>query len=57
MLTLGFFLQDRYLGLEIGWLNVRDQTPLKSAAQAVFEVGEFFGRSVAGDHDLLHAFM
>src|SRR4029077_2824375 len=27
---LGFFLQDRDLGLEVGWLNVGDQAPLET---------------------------
>ena len=55
LLGLGLLLQDGDLGLEIRWLNVGDQAPLEARAQAVFEVGELFGRTVAGDDDLLHA--
>ena len=46
LLGLGLLLQDGDLGLEIGWLNVGDQAPLEARAQAVFEVGELFGRPV-----------
>ena len=54
LLLLGLLLQNRDLGLEIGRLNVGDQTPLEAAAQAVFDLGQFLGRAVAGDDDLLH---
>jgi hypothetical protein len=49
-----FLLQDGDFGLEIGGLNVGDQSPLEAAAQAVFDLGELFGRAIAGDDDLLH---
>ena len=39
LLALRFLLQDRDFGLKIGRLNVCDQAPLESRAQAVFEVG------------------
>src|SRR5271166_5526581 len=51
---LGFLLQDGDFGFEVGGLNVGDQSPLEAAAQAVFDLGQFFGRAVAGDNDLLH---
>ena len=55
LLALGLLLQDGDLGFEIGRLNVGDQAPLEARAQAVFEIGEFLGRAVGGDDDLLDA--
>ncbi len=51
---LRLFLQDRDLGFEIGRLNIGDQSPLEAAAQPVFNFGQLFGGTVAGDDDLLH---
>ena len=51
---LRFLLQNRDLGLQIGRLNVGDQSPLEAAAQPVFDLGQFLGRAIAGNHDLLH---
>src|SRR6185437_8516788 len=53
-LLLRLFLQDGYLGLQIGRLDIGNQAPLEAAAQAVLNLGQFLGRPVAGDHDLLH---
>jgi hypothetical protein len=53
VLLLCLALQDGDLGLEIGWLNVGDESPLEARAQAVFDVAELLGRTVAGDDDLL----
>ena len=40
---LGLALQDGDLGLEVGWLDVGDEAPLKAAAQTIFKVVEFLG--------------
>src|SRR4051812_38263749 len=53
-LLLALLLQDRNLGLEIRRLNVCDQSPLKSAAQTIFDLGKFFRRPVTRNHNLLH---
>ncbi len=55
LLVLGLLLQNGDLGFEIGRLNVGDQSPLKTRAQAVFNLGQFLRRTVGCDHDLLHA--
>ena len=55
LLALRLLLQDGDLGFEIGRLNVGDQSPLKARAQPVFNLGQFLGRTVRSDHDLLHA--
>src|SRR5215471_19810432 len=45
---LGFLLQDGDLGLEVGWLNVSDQSPFKAAAQTVLDFRQLlWGRSLA----------
>ncbi len=51
---LRLLLQNGDLGFEVGRLDVGDQSPLEAAAQPVFEFRQLFGRTVAGDHDLLH---
>ena len=56
-LLLRLLLQDGNLGLKVRRLDVGDQSPLKPAAQPVFDLGQFFWRPVAGDHDLLHRFV
>ena len=35
-------------------MDVGDQSPLEAAAQAVFDLGQLLGRTVAGDDDLPH---
>ena len=50
-------MQDGDFRFEIGGLDIGDEAPLEAAAQAVFELGEFLGRTIAGDHDLLHGFV
>jgi len=45
------------LGLKVGGLDVGDQAPLETTAQAVLHLGQLFRRPVAGDHDLLHRFV
>ncbi len=53
-LLLGFLLQNCHLRLEIRRLDVCNQSPLKPAAQPVFNLRQFFRRTVARDHDLPH---
>ena len=53
MLGLGLSLQDGHLGLEVGWLDVGDQSPLESRAQPVFDIAKLLRRPVARDDDLL----
>src|SRR4051812_20781091 len=43
---------DRYLGFQVGWLDVSDQPPLEAAAYTVFKFRQLFGRAVAGNDDL-----
>ena len=57
MLALRFFLQNRDLRFQIGRLNVGDQSPLEAIAQAIFNLRQLFRRPVAGDDNLLHAFV
>src|SRR5438093_8937127 len=54
MFLLRLFLQDGNLGLQIGWLNVSNQAPLETAAQAILNLRQFFWRTITGDDDLLH---
>ena len=44
---------DRHLHLQIGRLNVRDQSPLEAGSQPFLERGNLFGQGIGGDHDLL----
>ena len=53
LLLLGLLLQDGNLGLQVGWLDVHHQPPLKARTQPVFKVRQLLGRTVAGDDDLL----
>ncbi len=55
LLALRLLLQNGDLGFEIGRLNVGDQSPLETRAQPVFNLGQLLGRTIGGDHDLLHA--
>ncbi len=45
VLALRLLLQDGDLGLEIGWLNVGDESPLEARAQTVFKICELFRRA------------
>ena len=53
VLVLALLLQNRDFGFEVGRLNVRDESPFESRAQALFNRGDFLGRAVRRDHDLL----
>ena len=44
--------QDRHLGFQVGWLDVRDQAPLETGAQPLFQGGNGLGGPVAGEYDL-----
>ena len=52
-LAVRFFLQDGDLGFEIGHLDVGDQAPFETRAEALLNRGDFLGRAIGGDHDLL----
>lgn len=52
-LALRLLAQDRDTGLEVGRLDVGDQSPLEAAAHAIFETGQVLRCHVARDHDLL----
>ncbi len=52
LIALRLLLQNRNLGFQIGRLNVGDQSPLKARAEAIFDLGQFLRRTIAGDHDL-----
>ena len=54
LFLLRLLLQDGNFSLQVGRLDVGDQSPLEAAAQAVFEFRQLLRRPVAGDHDLLH---
>src|SRR5690606_14006839 len=45
--------QDRDTRLEVGRLDVGDETPLEAVAEPVLERLEELGRTVGGQHDLL----
>ncbi|MPM49506.1 hypothetical protein SDC9_96236 [bioreactor metagenome] len=49
----GAVAQNGDSGLNIRRLNVRNQTPLKTGAQALFQTGDFLRRTVGTDDDLL----
>src|SRR5438128_4864947 len=46
-------MKDREASLEIRRLDVGDETPLEPRTQAVLERGNFLGRTVGRDDDLL----
>ena len=50
---LRLLLQNRDLRLEIGRLNVGDQSPLETRSQPLLERGNFVRRTVAAEDDLL----
>ena len=52
MLALGLLLQNGDLGFKIGRLDVGNQAPLEAGAETVLDLGQFLGRTVAGDDDL-----
>ncbi len=49
----GLLLQDRDAGLQVGRLDVGQQSPLEPGTQPVLEGGQLPGRAVGGDDDLL----
>src|SRR5271155_498997 len=51
--AFGFFLQNGDFGFEIGQLNIGDQAPFEARAQALFDGGNFLGRAIGRDDDLL----
>ena len=53
---MGLGLDDGHTGLVIGGLNVHNQTPFKTGAQAVLQGGHIAGPSVGGHDDLLVVF-
>src|SRR3954447_6941716 len=54
LFLLGFLLKNRHLRLKVWRLDIRDESPFKPAAQAVFDFGQFFWRTVTSDDDLFH---
>src|SRR5215470_6866465 len=51
---LGLLLKNCDFGLQVRRLDVGDQAPLEATAQAILDLGQFLGRTIAGNHDLLH---
>ena len=43
----GFFLEDRETCLKVGFTDVHDNSPLKSALETRFELSEFFWRTIS----------
>ena len=50
-------LQNREAHLNVRRLQIGDETPLESRDEAVFEILDFTGGTVAGQHDLLVRFV
>ena len=48
-----FFLQDRHLRLEVGRLDVGDESPLEPRTETLLEPRNFVGRPIAAEDDLL----
>ena len=57
ILRLGLPGEDDDLGLQVGGLNIGDQTPLEPGSQALLERRDVPGRAVAGHDDLLLGFV
>ena len=55
VLRLGLLAKDGEAGLELGGLDVGDQTPFEPTTEAVFERRNRLGRAVRRDHDLTAA--
>ena len=53
VLGLRLLLENRHFGLEIRRLNIGDQSPFETGSESLFERGNFMGRAVAADDDLL----
>ena len=51
--VIRFLLQDGDFRFEVGHLDIGDQAPLEARAQPLFDGGNFLGRAIGGDHDLL----
>ena len=51
-LPLRLLTEDREPGLELGRLDVGDQTPLEAVAEPVLERGDGSRRTIGGDNDL-----
>ena len=50
---LGFFIENGLAHFHVRRLQIRDQSPLKTRDQAMFQPLNFAGRPVAGQNDLL----
>ncbi len=48
----GLLAEDGYACLQVGGLNVGDQTPSEAGAETLFQCGDFPRGLVAGDDDL-----
>ena len=57
MQNIGFDAQNRHAGFQVGRLNIGDQAPLKTGAQAFFQANNGFGRTITTDHNLLAHFV
>ena len=57
VLRFGLLLENCEAGLEFRWLDVGDQPPLETAAEAILDGGDRLRRPVRGDHDLTAAAM
>ena len=55
VLALGLFLQNSYLGLQVGRLNIGDQSPFEATAQAVLDLWQLLRRTIRSDDNLPHA--
>ena len=51
-IVFGFFLKDRDFGFEIGRLNIGDKSPLEARAQALFNRGNIFRRTIAEERTI-----
>ena len=56
-LLLRLLLKDRHAGLEIGGLDISDQSHLEPGDQALLQAGNLTGGPVTGDHHLFAGFM
>ncbi len=50
-----FFLEDGDPGFDVGRFEIGDQSPFEAGAETLFQVRNFFGRTVAGNDDLFLA--
>ena len=53
VLLPGLFPQDGDAGFHVGLLDVGDQAPGEAALEALLQLGDLLGRTVAGEDDLL----